>query len=130
MTNAQLRRIWSHRAEGSTGIGPLEPGHRMARKWTFTAKRWREGSYLWRHGNEVLLSFVWATHEGRGYLRDLIAGIEAAKLRVVVPNPLGHMTAILEHYGFVMRMEPHDSGMGDVDVWRKVPPNERWLKQA
>lgn len=100
-------------------IGPLPPGHRMARKWTFTSKRWQQGSYLFRKGDAVYLSFVNASHRGRGYLRDLIAGIEHAGLRVVVPNPLDHMRQILEHYGFVMHMEPWPSMDCDVDVWTR-----------
>ena len=104
-------------------LGPLWPGHRMARKWTFTAKRWTSFSYLFRDGDAVVLSAVQATHEGRGYLRDLIAGIEHAGLRVKVPCPLPHMEEIfLRHYGFVPHEEIHD-GTGDpVDVWERGGP--------
>jgi hypothetical protein len=103
-------------------LGPIEPGHRMARKWTFTAKRWTPLSYLFRHGDAVYLSAVQATRPGAGYLRDLIRGIEGARLRVKVPCPLGHMQAILEHYGFVPHPELHEGFEGAVDVWERAAP--------
>jgi hypothetical protein len=99
-------------------LGPIQPGHRMARKWTFTAKRWTPLSYLFRQGDAVYLSAVQATHDGRGYLRDLIRGIEGAGLRVKVPCPLGHMEQILQHYGFVPHLETHEN-FQPVDVWER-----------
>ena len=107
------RRLMVTLAAGEPYIGPLAPGHRMARKWSFTAKRWEPTSFLFRVGDEVVLSSVQATREKRGYLRDLIAGIDRAGLRVTVPCPLTHMTEILTHYGF----EPTEEH--GVDVWRR-----------
>ncbi len=99
-------------------IGPLTPGHRIARRWTFTAKRWTALSYLWVDGDRVVLSAVEATKRGRGYLRDLIAGIEADGRRVAVPCPLAQMESILSHYGFVPHTEMHEIGE-PVDVWER-----------
>jgi len=107
------RRVVMAMASGRTLIGPMAPGHRMAKKWTFTAKRWEPISFLFRIGDEIVVSSVQATHEGRGYLRDLFAGIERAGLRVVVPSPLAHMTEILVHYGFECTEEY------SVDIWRR-----------
>jgi len=112
------RRLMVTLAAGEPYIGPLAPGHRMARKWTFTAKRWEPISFLFRLGDEVVVSSVHATREGRGYFRELLAGIERASLRVVVPSPLAHMTDILVHYGFVPRDE-RVGEQGSVDVWRR-----------
>lgn len=109
------RKVERHRAQRR--IGPIFPGERLAAPWTFTKDRWTRASYLWLIGDEVYLSAVQATQQGNGYLRDLIAGIEAARLRVVVPNVLGDMQRILEHYGFAMTLE--ESLEGSVDIWRR-----------
>lgn len=104
-------------------IGPLSPGHSMARKWTFTRKRWEANSYLFVDGTRVMLSAVKATKEGHGYLRDLIAGIEASGRRVAIPCPLGHMEQILRHYGFEPHEELHEIGE-PVDVWERPAQQE------
>jgi hypothetical protein len=116
--DSQRRWVVETVAGRGSVLGPLEPGHVMAKKWTFTAKRWEPISFLFRvvalEGcGEVIVSSVYATHEGRGYFRDLITGIERTGLRVVVPSPLAHMTDILVHYGFEFT-EEHG-----VDVWRR-----------
>jgi hypothetical protein len=100
-------------------LGPIQPGHRMARKWTFTFKRWTPLSYLFRHGDAVYLSAVRARRQGAGYLRDLIRGIEGAGLRVKVPCPLPHMEEILKHYGFTPHEEMHEGYGEPVDVWER-----------
>lgn len=114
---ADQRRLVIAMAAGRPLIGPMMPGHRMAKKWTFTTKRWEPISFLFRLGDEVIMSSVQATREGRGYLRELIAGIERVGLRVVVPTPLAHMTDILIHYGFTP--EHSEERGGTVDMWRR-----------
>jgi hypothetical protein len=91
-------------------LGPLLPGHPIARRWTFTRKRWTPLSYIFRVGSDIYITSVQAEREGRGYFRDLISEIEAYGLAVVVPNPLETMRQILEHYGFEPKDErPQDS---------------------
>jgi hypothetical protein len=99
-------------------VGPLFPGHPMARKWTFTRKRWEAGSYLFLDGTRVLLSSVIATKEGQGYFRDLIVAIEATGRKVAIPCPLNRMQHILRHYGFEPHTEMHEIGE-PVDVWER-----------
>jgi hypothetical protein len=101
-------------------LGPLLPGHPMARRWTFTRKRWTPLSFLFRVGSDVYLTSVQAEREGRGYLRDLIAGIEADGLHVVVPNPLDDMEAILEHYGFESEEERCEDSVLSRRDWLRV----------
>lgn len=83
-------------------------------------ERWEPFSYLFRKGDRVYLSAVQAKVSGAGYLRDLVAGIEQAGLRVAVPNPLSEMTAILKHYGFMVRWERHAGTGEEVDVWERA----------
>jgi hypothetical protein len=90
----------------------IEPGDPRGVPWTFTTERWQEGSYLWQTLNRrIVLSSLFAQASGKGFLRELIAGIERSGLRVAVPTPFAQMQQILEHYGFVPHLEE------DADVW-------------
>lgn len=67
----------------------------------------------------MFLSFVYAKDEGKGYLRDLIAGIERAGLRVAVPIPFARMENILKHYGFIRKHENDPYENEPVEVWQR-----------
>lgn len=115
----------AERAERTRRRGPILPGDREATTWTFTAGRWTVLSYLWLDGDRVLLSSVHATAKRRGYLRDLVAGIEAAGFQVAIPTPILDMPQILAHCGFVK----HYEAMPSTGQWRETPGGRvrRWL---
>ena len=106
--------------EPAEGFDCVYPGDPRARAWGFTPERW-EGSYLAKEEGRVLLSLLQASSPGKGYLRDLVAGIEAEGLRVAVPTPLGRMVEILRRWGFVPHTE-HDELFGPVEVWERARP--------
>jgi hypothetical protein len=75
------------------------------------------GSYLWRNGDRIIISFIESKNEGKGDLSRLFNSIEALGLRVAVPTPMLRMRAILKRKGF----KPHGeySEMGTVEMWEK-----------
>ncbi len=95
--------------------GMILPG-KAPDSWGFTEDRFKENSYLWRVGSDLLISFVWATQEGKGYFSSLVRSIENDGLRVKVPTPLGRMEMILRRWGFHSTTE-EDSEMGPVEMW-------------
>ncbi len=81
--------------------------------WGFTPDRWTSDSYLWRSGNEIILSLLFSRAPGNGHLRELIEGIEADGLTFAISCPIGVMEMIVRHYGLVCS---HD---GDAEFWRR-----------
>ena len=82
----------------------------------FTVDAWTSDSYLWREGDRILVSLVFAKKPGEGSLNALFKAINAAGFKIAVPTPLGQMEQILKHKGFTRTAE--DSGFcGLVDVW-------------
>ena len=93
----------------------------FAKSIDFISCRFSDG-YLWKKGNKITVSLIVAKETGKGYFRELIKNIEKAGFVVSVPNPLGHMQQILEHYGFVPHYEPFAPEIGEnelVDVWER-----------
>lgn len=105
--------------------GIIELDSDAARTLGFTSDRWRGGpypSYLWRDGDEIKLSAVFAVEPGKGALRDLIRTIDSLGLKVAVPTPLAQMEKILRHYGFAPTWQLAEMPNGrheEVEVWRR-----------
>lgn len=97
--------------DGIIQVGAAPPS------WGFTADRFAGDSYLWKTGDRIMVSLIFAKEQGKGYFSALVKAIEADGFKVAVPTPLGKMTAILSRWGF----KPHheiDSDFGEaVQVW-------------
>lgn len=85
----------------------------------FSLSDFTPDSYLWRRGNEILVSLIIAREPGKGAFSRLLRTIEANGFTVAVPCPLGRMEAILQRKGFVCGYE-EDKHFGEqVEVWRR-----------
>ena len=55
----------------------------------FTSDRFKNGSYLWKDGNDIIISFIWS--QAKGNFKALVDSIKQKRLTVVIPTPLGRM---------------------------------------
>jgi hypothetical protein len=85
----------------------------------FSLNDFAPDSYLWRRGNEIMVSLIIARNPGKGAFSRLLRTIEASGFSVAVPCPLGHMEAILQHKGFVCGYEDDARSGERVEVWRR-----------
>ena len=94
--------------------GIIEIDTERAAPFGFTSKKFALDSYLWKDGNSILISLIISNHPGRGDFSALVGIIEKQGFKVVVPCPLGRMTAILIKWGFKMNLA--DDG---TDLWSR-----------
>ena len=80
----------------------------------FTSKKFALDSYLWKKGDSILISLIISNRPGRGDFSTLVRTIEKQGFKVIVPCPLGRMTAILKNWGF--KMDRADDG---TDLWSR-----------
>ena len=99
---------------------PILPGEPGTAAINFTKERFTGDSYLWRNGDEVWISFIESKEPGKGYFSELVAAMEAHDFNVLVPTPLGKMTAILTHLGFIP--QARDIHGESVEVWERPTP--------
>jgi hypothetical protein len=97
--------------------GMIELDSDFGKEIGFTSNKFTGGSYLWRNGDRIIISFIESKSEGKGDLSHLFNSIEALGLRVAVPTPMSRMRAILKRKGF----KPHGeySEMGTLEMWEK-----------
>jgi hypothetical protein len=86
-------------------------------RFGFTSDRFTDDSYLWRHGNEIMVSLITSTPEGRGHFSALVKRIEAAGYTVAVSTPLRRMTAILQRWGFAPTRRYAAEIGADYEAW-------------
>jgi len=84
----------------------------------FTKEDFERGSYLWRSGKEIFVSFIVTTRPGTGQFSRLIRRIRELDYIPVVPTPLGKMEAILRRWGWKCTEAYTD--FGPCEEWR--PP--------
>ncbi len=95
-------------------VFPGEPGTAII---NFTKDRFTDDSYLWRNGEEVWISFIVSKEPGKGHFSELVEALEANGLNVLIPTPLGKMSAILAHWGF--SLQPRNIEGEFVEVWER-----------
>ena len=101
--------------------GIIEVDSAAGKCFGLTSDSWAGDTYLWKNGNKITCSFVWAKEPNKGHFRSLVNAIEAAGFIVAVPTPLYQMTEILKHWGWISVKE--DSEMGAVEVWQRREPD-------
>ncbi len=89
----------------------------FAKEIGFTSDKFKTGSYLWRDGNYIFISFIWSVEQGRGNLSKLFSQIMLKGYGVKVPTPFGRMLSIVEKKGFRHTIEENEEGQ--CDVWIK-----------
>lgn len=94
----------------------------------FTSDRFIRGSYLWKDGNYIIISFIGSKTSGVGYLSDLFKRIESKGWGCKVPTPFARMKEIIIKKGFKATIEPFAPEQGIMDpceIWVKSPPNNQ-----
>ena len=71
--------------------GLIKLGSAFGNQLGFTSDRFEPGSYLWKQGGDIMVSFIASRRPGHGAFRGLVERIHAMGLTVKVPTPLGRM---------------------------------------
>lgn len=99
--------------------GMISPGSPAGNLLDFTEDLFEADSYLWRTDNEITVSLIFSRYEGKKNLSRLFRRIEELGFEIAVPTPFARMQAILEHWGFVGKMELCEDLDDWVEYWRK-----------
>lgn len=99
--------------------GMIEVG-KAPESWGFTKERFAGDSYLWKTGDRIIVSLIFAKDQGRGYFSALVKAIEADGFKVAVPTPLGKMGSILTRWGFKPHREYDEDFGGTCEVWTRT----------
>lgn len=86
--------------------GIIELGTERAQEFGLTEDKFDMGTYLWKTGNRIYVSFIHSKHEGRGNLRKLFKTIIAKGHEIAVPTPSARMRMICMKNGFIECTEP------------------------
>jgi len=79
----------------------------------FTSDSFESGSYLWKDGDDIVVSFIWS--KAKGNFKKLVDAIKGKSMTVVIPTPLGRMQDIVIKNGYTHKTI--DSEMGLCEVW-------------
>ncbi len=101
--------------------GPIFAGSQAAEQLGLLESEFDAGSYLWKTGGRIDISFVFAKSPGRGSFSKLLRSLWDKGSTVCVPTPLGHMREILIHKGFRQTFEWDKDFNEDIEVWVKEP---------
>lgn len=94
--------------------GRIDRDSRAGTSLGFTATHFDDGSYLWKKGEDVYISFVFS--KKKGSFSRLVRRIQRKKYTVVVPTPLASMKAILSRWQAKRRIEVTERG-DTVECW-------------
>jgi len=76
--------------------------------------------YLWKEGNDIVISAIISKEEGKGNFSNLVKNIRNAGYEVIVPTPLGIMNNIVRKWGYKQEIVL-DEVMGELEIWRSPP---------
>lgn len=79
----------------------------------FTSDSFNTGSYLWKDGNDIIVSFIWSKEKGN--FKKLVDTIKGKNMTVVIPTPLGRMQDIVSKNGYVCKYIKTEMGL--CEVW-------------
>ncbi len=97
--------------------GKIEPSNTVGAALGFTSNKF--DGWLWKTGNQIVISMLISKQEGKGHLSALFTEIERRGLTIAVPTPFARMRAILKRKGFKPHMEI-DADFGEpVELWTK-----------
>lgn len=96
--------------------GQIDPDSAVGKELGFTSDKF-EG-WLWKTGDQVMISMIISLKEGHGNLSALFKAIEEHGYSIAVPTPFARMKAILKRKGFHPYREM-DAELGPCEVWRR-----------
>ena len=99
--------------------GIVEVDTEKGKIFGLTGDKFSEGTYLWKMGDDVYVSFIMSLREGKGNVSRLFDRIKELGFNVVVPHPMGKMVLILIKKGFQPKKVWDDTFNDYVDVWRE-----------
>lgn len=76
-------------------------------------------SWLWKTGNRITISMIWARQEGKGYFTELLKTIWNKGYEVAIPTPLGIMNEIVRKNGFKKTIVFDKNFNDNVELWVK-----------
>lgn len=80
--------------------------------------------WLWKIGNDIMISFIECRLPCQGHFRRLIENILSHGFNVKIPTPLGRMKRIVQRNGYE-KTNVFDKDFGEmIEVWVKRPPAE------
>ncbi len=102
--------------------GEISLGTPFAQKLGFTPDKFQGGSYLWKTGSYITVSFIASTESSKGYLRSLFDRIVELGYGIRVPTPFPRMEKICLKYGFEKQTEyiPEMQDMLELMVFEPV----------
>jgi len=86
------------------------------KEFGFTSDKF--GGWLWKTGDEILISFIESYKQGKGNLRALFDKIVEKGYGIVVPTPFARMEMICKKYGMEYEVRD-DKLMGPVECYVK-----------
>jgi len=108
------------RPAGEKKDGFILPGAtEFARDLGLTKERFRKGTYLFKKGNEIYISFIYSLQEGQGHFKELIENCIKKGYTVKIPTPMGRMVDIVKKNGYEKRLEFSEEMGESVEVWVK-----------
>jgi hypothetical protein len=85
--------------------GEIQLNSTFAQKLGFTDDKFISGSYLWKKGNTIIVSFIASLQPGKGHFSNLLNKIQKLGYKIEVPTPFPKMKAILLKKGFIKKMK-------------------------
>lgn len=82
----------------------------------FTSDRFQEASWLWKMGNTIWISFIFAKKQRKGYFSNLLKKCWEKGFMVKVPTPSKQMLIICLKKGFTYQKIFEKDIMEEVDV--------------
>ena len=113
-------------AEAFGVSGKIDLDSRFGKEIGFTSNRFDCGSYLFKVGNYVYISFIHSKEQGKGYLSSLFDAIQNKGFGIKVPTPFAKMEAICVKKGFKKTQEFFEAAGENADVYvNPVPVGEK-----
>ena len=91
----------------------------------FTKDKFGRGSYLWKKGKYIVVSFIVSLHPNQGNLSKLFKSIQSKGYGIKVPTPFAKMKSVCESKGFIKTEEWFTEANCPVEVWVKEPQSLR-----
>jgi len=98
--------------------GIIELDSEFGKEIGFTSDKFK-ASWLWKKGNRIMISMIWAKKEREGYFTELIKNIKDKGYEVAIPTPIGLMEILVRKWGFKKIIEYSEDFKDYVKVWVK-----------
>ena len=84
--------------------GIIELDSPFGKEISFTSDKFK-ASWLWKKGNRIYISMIWAIEENKGYFTELVKKIKEKGYEIAIPTPLGIMEYIVRKWNFKRTFE-------------------------